>query len=171
MTPRRATSWAFSTTSSSLKVLVRLSYLSSTKFFLPYLTVIEIHNPSQLLIHLKSYPSLPKLLSPPPSPSAAGAARPRAAAPTAPTAYGHYALHTPPLCAACLPLPACALLACRCLHARCAAAARRPRCWLRCRRRPRAAAPPSRRMRSVQSLTGEEVWPVVVQYFESIIKC
>ena len=39
------------------------------------------------------------------------------------------------------------------------------------RRHPRVAAPPSRRMRSVQSLTTEEAWLVAVQYFESIIKC
>ena len=83
----------------------------------------------------------------------------------------------------------CALPACHCLHAHCLliaacmraappqlaapaagyAAAAAHALLHRCRRRPRAAAPPSRRMRSVQSLTGEEAWPVAVQYFESNI--
>jgi hypothetical protein len=96
------------------------------------------------------------------------------------------------VCAACLPLPACALLAClpllacalrRCssspalqatlppplLTCCCVVAAAAPALLPRRRRGLHAAAPPSWRLRCVQSLAGEEAWSVAIQYFESNI--
>ena len=88
----------------------RQSYLSSTRFFLHHLPVFEIRP----ITTVDSPQTLPlSLHSPrrhhhrPPAPHARGPRLPLPLRPTSPTRSIH-----PPVCAACLPLPACALLAC-----------------------------------------------------------